>query len=192
VNWLELLGISVGLAMDAFAVAAAVGVRLEAVTPRHAFRLAFHFGLFQFVMLVIGWLAGTRLSDAVGAYDQLAAFGLLSVVGGKMLWDALDGRSRRTDADPTRGLMLATLSLATSVDALAVGVSMALMRISVWMPSVVIGLVAAAATAVGIHFGGRLGLRWGRVAELCGGVVLLLISLQPLILYLTAKGAAPP
>ncbi len=109
-----------------------------------------------------------------------------------MLWDARGGHSRRTGADPTRGLMLATLSVATSVDALAVGVSMALMRVSIWMPSVVIGLVAAAATTLGIHFGGRLGLRWGRVAEMSGGVVLLLISLQPLILYLTSHPTASP
>ena len=88
--------------------------------------------------------------------------------------------------------MLATLSLATSVDALAVGVSMALMQVSIWTPSIVIGLVAAAATMIGINFGGRLGLRWGRRAELAGGGVLLLISLQPLIVFLTAPAARLP
>ncbi len=191
-NWIELLGIAVGLAMDAFAVAVAAGVRLEAVTNRHAFRLAFHFGLFQFATLVIGWAAGTRLSSVLGSYDQLAAFGLLSFVGGKMLWDACRGASHRRRGDPTRGLLLLTLSLATSVDALAVGVGMAMLKVSIWTPSVVIGLVAAAVTAIGVHFGGRLGLRWGRWAELAGGVVLLLISLEPLFLFFTAKGVTPP
>jgi putative Mn2+ efflux pump MntP len=193
VHWLELLSLAVGLAMDAFAVAVAAGVRLESVTPRHTVRLALHFGLFQFMTLMIGWLAGTRLSGFMGAYDQLVAFGLLSVVGGKMLWDACRGSSRQGGADPTRGLMLVTLSLATSIDALAVGVSMALLqRFSIWIPAAIIGLVAALVTAIGIQFGGRLGLRCGRWAEVAGGAVLILISLQPLVSYLTAKGAPTP
>ena len=102
-HWFELLGIAVGLAMDAFAVAVAAGVRLDEVTPRHAIRLAFHFGLFQFMMPVFGWLAGTRLSPWMAAYDQLAAFVLLSLVGGKMLWDARRGRHRQGGSDPDPG-----------------------------------------------------------------------------------------
>jgi putative Mn2+ efflux pump MntP len=188
VGWLELLGIAVGLAMDGFAVAVSVGVRLESVTPRHAFRLAFHFGLFQFMMPVIGWLAGTRVSNLLGSYDRLAAFGLLSFVGGKMLWDARRSGSRGCRGDPSRGLLLATLALATSLDALAVGVGMAMLQVSIWAPSVVIGLVAAAVTVLGLYFGGRLGLRWGRWAEWAGGLVLLLISLEPLILFLRGRG----
>jgi putative Mn2+ efflux pump MntP len=181
VNWFNLAGIAVGLAMDAFAVAVAVGVSLESVTRRHTLRLAFHFGLFQFIMPVLGWLVGRQMSNYAAGYDQLAAFALLSLVGMKMLCDARrpEGRPRR--GDPTKGLVLVALSLATSLDALAVGVSMALLRVSIWAPAAVIGLVAAALTTVGIYCGGRLGPRWGRWAELAGGVVLLAIGLEILV-----------
>lgn len=175
-HWLTLLGISVGLAMDAFAVAIAAGLTLPAVTPRHVFRLSFHFGLFQFLMPVLGWLAGREVAGYIGAYDHWLAFGLLGFVGGKMLLEACHPEDTQDRADPTRGLTLVSLSVATSLDALAVGLSMAFLRVSIWFPCVVIGLVAAALTAVGLGFGTRIGPRWGRWAEAAGGLVLLLIG----------------
>lgn len=183
-NWLNLLGISLGLAMDALAVSIVAGLTLASVTPRHTFRLAFHFGLFQFLMPVIGWLAGREMAGRIAAYDHWLAFGLLVFVGGKMLWEA--GGDSKIDArsDPTRGLMLVTLSVATSIDALAVGLSMGLIQVSVWVPSVVIGLVAAALSAVGIRFGSRLGPRWGHRAEVVGGCILILIGIRILFSHL--------
>ena len=187
-SWLDLLGISVGLAMDAFAVSIAAGLTLAPVRPRQIFRLAFHFGLFQFMMPILGWLAGRGLilHLDVSAYDHWVAFGLLSFVGGKMLLDAARQRPPDDRADPTRGLMLVTLSVATSIDALAVGLSMAFLRDSVWTAAVVIGLVAAALSAVGIGFGGRLGRRWGRWADAAGGCLLLLIGVRILVGHLAA------
>ena len=182
-NWFEVLGISIGLSMDAFAVAMAAGISLGEVTRGHTFRLAFHFGLFQFMMPLLGWLAGTRLSGWVAGYDRLAAFVLLSLVGVKMLWDARRDNSGGRGNDPTRGLMLLTLSLATSVDGLAVGMSLALLRVSIWTPCAVVGLVAATMTTLGIRFGARLGPRWERRAEMVGGGVLLLIAAQTLVSY---------
>jgi manganese efflux pump family protein len=181
-SWLELLGIAVGLAMDAFAVAVAAGMAVETVTPRHVFRLGFHFGLFQFLMPIVGWLAGVKLADQISEYDHWAAFLLLGYVGGKMLWEAWGEKKSesQSQSDPTRGLSLVTLSLATSIDALAVGVSMAFLGVSVWFPSIVIGLVAAALTTIGITFGGRIGSRRGRWAEVVGGIVLILIGLKVL------------
>jgi manganese efflux pump family protein len=183
---LTLLGLAIGLAMDAFAVAIAAGLTLDRVTSRHVFRLAFHFGLFQFLMPIIGWLAGNWLADYIGTYDHWVAFGLLTFVGGKMLLDARRGEKAESRADPTRGLMLVTLSVATSLDALAVGISMALSMppaktggptwLLIGMPSVVIGLVAAAFTTTGIAFGARLGPRWENRAEVIGGCVLLAIG----------------
>lgn len=178
-NWLTLLGVAVGLSMDAFAVAIAAGLTIERVTPRHTFRLAFHFGLFQFLMPILGWLAGHQVAAYIGAWDHWLAFGLLGYVGGKMLWEARSERGpEETKADPTRGLTLVTLSLATSIDALAVGLSMAFLGVSVWLPSVVIGIVAATLTAIGIGFGSRLGPRCGRWAEIAGGCVLIFIGLR--------------
>jgi putative Mn2+ efflux pump MntP len=173
-SWLNLLGIAVGLAMDAFAVSIAAGLALAPVKPRQAFRLAFHFGLFQFMMPVLGWLAGGRLAPYIAAYDHWAAFGLLAFVGGKMLVEARREKPLETGVDPSRGLLLVTLSVATSIDALAVGLTIAFMQVSVWTASVVIGIVAAALSAVGI----RIGRRWGRWAETFGGCVLILIGVR--------------
>ncbi|NQT13340.1 MAG: manganese efflux pump [Planctomycetes bacterium] len=185
-SWLNLLGISVGLAMDAFAVSIVAGLRVAPVTRRHTFRLAFHFGLFQFMMPIFGWLAGKKLVQYIEAYDHWIAFGLLAFVGGKMLLEAFSEKDSDFTVDPTRGWMLVALSLATSLDAFAVGLSMALFHVSVWIPSVVIGLVAAALSAVGAVFGGYLGRRCGRWAELAGGCVLVLIGLRILVAHLGA------
>ena len=180
-GWPALLGLSVGLAMDAFAVAVATGMAIDAVTPRHVFRLGFHFGLFQFMMPIIGWLVGEGLTAEIAGYNRYLAFVLLGYVGGKMLWEAWAKKDAENRDDPTRGLRLLTLSLATSIDALAVGMSMALLGVSIWLPSVIIGIVTAALTTVGITFGGRIGSRWGRWADVAGGLVLILLGLKVLL-----------
>lgn len=177
-----------GLAMDAFAVAVATGLALEKITARHRFRLGFHFGLFQFLMPVLGWLAGRGIASHIQAFDHWVAFGLLSFVGGKMIWESFGARSgdRPPRADPTRGWSLVTLSVATSLDALAVGFSMATLGVSVWTASVVIGLVAGAMTLFGLSFGKRLGAGCGRWAEVAGGLVLLTIGAK---IFLSHVGA---
>jgi putative Mn2+ efflux pump MntP len=172
--------------MDAFAVSIVAGLTLPRVTPRHTFRLAFHFGLFQCLMPILGWMAGMRVELFISAYDHWVAFLLLAVVGGKMLVEAWKGESENQPGDPTRGLLLLTLSLATSIDALAVGLSMAFMRVSVWGPSVVIGMVAAALSAVGITFGSRLGTRVGPWAEVCGGCILIFIGVKIVVTHMRA------
>ena len=125
-HWLGMLGLALGLAMDALAVSIAAGLAVDTVTPRHVFRVSFHFGLFQFMMPVVGWLAGEQMANRLSGYDHWLAFALLAFVGGKMLWEAGCGNKRQAGRDPTRGLTLVVLSLATSLDALAVGFSMAL------------------------------------------------------------------
>jgi manganese efflux pump family protein len=176
----SLLGIAVGLAMDAFAVSIAAGLAVASVTPRHVFRISFHFGLFQFMMPIVGWLAGEQLTACFGDYNRWVAFGLLAYVGGRMLWEARGEKKSDAERDPTRGLTLVTLSIATSLDALAVGVSMALLGVSVWIPAVVIGMITAALSAVGIKFGGRIGPRWEHWAQAGGGIVLIAIGLKVL------------
>jgi putative Mn2+ efflux pump MntP len=172
-----LLGIAIGLAMDALAVALAAGVKIAQLTPRHVFRVGFHFGLFQFLMPVVGWLAGSRLAAPLGGYDQKIAGLLLLAVGAKMLWEACRHQSE-VRPDPTRGLTLIALSVATSLDALAVGLSMAFLKVNVLGPSLVIGLVAGTLASVGVVVGNRVGQRWGRLAEVLGGAVLLGMALR--------------
>ena len=182
---ISILSLAVGLALDAFAVAIAVGLSLPRVTKRQTFRLAWHLGLFQFLMPVLGWSAGRAVAADIAAYDHWIAFGLLGLIGGKMLYDAWRHAPGQAMSDPTRGLMLMTLSVATSIDALAVGLSLALLGVSIWVPSVVIGVVAGLLTLVGLRFGRRLGARFERWARACGGAVLLLIGIHILIEHLT-------
>ena len=182
-NWLNLSGIAVGLAMDAFAVSIAAGLTISGVTVRHVFRIAFHFGLFQFMMPLVGWLVGSMMSSYFVAYGQWLAFGLLSIIGVKMLVNARSDTRRTAKVDPSRGWMLVGLSAATSVDALAVGLGMAFLQVSVWLPCVVIGLVAALFSAVGIALAGRLILRWRCAADLVGGCILILIGVRIAMSY---------
>ena len=173
--------------MDAFAVSIAAGLAIERLTGRHVFRMAFHFGLFQFMMPVAGWLAGRQVAGLIGAWDHWVAFALLGIIGGRMLWDARRGRGARRKGDPTRGWTLVVLSVATSIDALAVGLSMAVLGVSIWLPSIVIGLVAATMSGVGICFGRRVGARGGRLADAIGGAVLIAIGVRILVEHLTAR-----
>ena len=173
--------------MDAFAVSIAAGLAIERLTWRHVFRMSFHFGLFQFMMPVAGWLIGRQVADLVGAWDHWVAFALLGVIGGKMLWDARRGRGAGRRGDPTRGWTLLVLSVATSIDAFAVGLGMAVLGVSIWVPSIAIGLVAATMSAVGICFGGRFGSRGGRLADAVGGVVLIAIGVRILVEHLAGR-----
>ena len=172
-----ILGIAFGLAMDAFAVSLGASAVLRNVTPGQYFRFAFHFGLFQFLMPVLGWLGGSTVARWTASFDHWVAFGLLAFVGAKMVREAAaDGAEERLRGDPTRGWSLVALSVATSIDALAVGFSFALLSVDVWYPSAIIGVVAAGMTLLGMRVGGRLGRRFGRVMEVAGGLVLLAIG----------------
>jgi putative Mn2+ efflux pump MntP len=165
--------------MDAFAVALAAGLSLPELTGRHLFRFGFHFGLFQALMPICGWLAGVSLRSRIEAVDHWIAFSLLSCVGGKMLWDALHKDEEDTaPADPTRGLSLVMLSIATSIDALAIGLSLAVLGINIWTPALIIGLTAGALTVAGMMLGRRLGSLWGFRVEVAGGLLLILIGVK--------------
>jgi putative Mn2+ efflux pump MntP len=185
VSPLVILGLALGLAMDCFAVAAGASVTLHRVTARQTFRLAFHFGLFQFLMPVLGWLAGLTVAGLMAKFDHWVAFGLLSFIGGKVVLMALrekDGEGRAND--PTRGTSLVMLSVATSIDALAVGFSFAMLGVRVWGPSAVIGVVSGAVTVIGMEVGSRLGARFGRRMEILGGLVLIAIGVKILLQHI--------
>ena len=184
-NLLTLLGIAVGLAMDAFAVAIGIGLNARQVSPRMTVRLAWHFGLFQALMPIVGWLAGLSVERWISGVDHWVAFALLATIGGHMIYEALYGdAAARAAKDPTRGASLVVLSVATSIDALAVGLSLALLGVEIWYPAVVIGVVAFAFTAVGLHLGRRFGALFGRRMEVLGGVILIAIGVRILIDHL--------
>lgn len=183
-EFFPLLGIAFGLAMDAFSVAVASGIVLGKVSPRHTFRLSFHFGLFQFVMPILGWTLGSLVAEQINGIDHWLAFGLLGLVGGKMLWEALRSDGEGLRGDPTRGVSLIMLSLATSIDAMAIGLSLALIRVPVLFPSVVIGAVAASMTGLGLQLGRRAGHLLGNRMEILGGLVLIAIGFKILLEHL--------
>ena len=180
-NGFALVAVAVALAMDAFAVSIASGAALRDVSPRQTFRLAWHFGLFQAGMPVLGWAAGQTFVNLIRAYAHWIAFGLLAFIAVRMIKEALEpGEEDKPRCDPTRGLTLVMLSVATSIDALAVGLSLSAMGVSVWFPALIIGLTALAFTGVGLHIGRKVAgaARMGVWAEVAGGTVLILISLN--------------
>ncbi len=187
-NLAVVLGIAVALAMDAFAVAIGISLMMGGCSTRQMLRLSLSFGLFQFFMPVLGWLAGHAVRRRIQKFDHWIAAGLLLFVAVKMIKEALEKKRDGADAgscpDMTRGRHLLMLSLATSLDALAVGLGLAALNVPVVYPSLVIGLVAFLLTAAGTKLGPLLG-RWaGKWAEIAGGVVLLVIAAKILIDHL--------
>ncbi len=180
-----ILGIALGLAMDAFAVAVATSVVLRRVSGRQIFRMAWHFGLFQAMMPLIGWLAGRSVVTLVSAYDHWVAFAILFFIGARAVRSALSDEDTAQRGDPTRGVSLIVLSIATSIDALAVGLSFAMLNVRIWYPAAVIGLVAMTMTTLGMLWGSRLGEKFGRGVEILGGLVLIGMGFHILISHLT-------
>jgi putative Mn2+ efflux pump MntP len=188
-GWIGLFAIAFALAMDAFAVAIVTGLTVAPLTRRHVFRLAFHFGLFQALMPAIGWAAGKAVHTYISAFDHWIAFGLLAFVGGRMAWGALKHEDEKpAPGDPTSGWQLVLLSVATSIDALAVGLSMAMVGSDIVVPALVIGVVAAAMTATGMVLGRRIGSLWGPRVEVLGGFILVGIGVKILVEHLIAEG----
>jgi len=185
-DYYVIIGIALGLALDAFAVAIGTSICLGKVSWRQTFRLGWHFGLFQALMPVLGWIAGLTVADLIRAWDHWVAFALLITIGGKAVYEALQ---KKEDAcptfDPTKGWSLVILSVATSIDALAVGLSFAALDVRIWAPAVVIGIVAAALTTVGMLAGARLGARFGRRMEAVGGLVLIGIGIKIVVEHLS-------
>ena len=175
--------------MDAFAVSIATGLKLGcSVKARHTFRLAFHFGFFQCFMTVFGWFLGYSVESIIKTFDHWIAITLLCFIGGKMIFEAFKNDiSSEVPCDPTKGMMLLSLSIATSIDAFAVGISLGVLDTGILYPSIIIGLVAAAFTITGIRLGSKLGTFVSRKAEILGGIILIGIGLKILLEHM-AKG----
>lgn len=178
----SLLILALALAMDAFAVAMVSGLTIGPLRGRQVFRLSFHFGLFQALMPVIGWAAGRAVHRYIAAIDHWVAFGLLGFVGARMILGAFGPEGeKRARTDPTRGWSLVMLSVATSIDALAVGLSLAMTGSGILTPALIIGVVAAGLTAVGMVVGRKVGTLWGKRVEIAGGLILIGIGVKILL-----------
>ena len=177
----DIVVIAIGLAMDASAVSMAAAACGYAKDWRAVFRLAFHFGLFQFMMPVVGWLLGTGFVSYVRAVDHWIAFGLLVFVGGRMVREGFADTDDCLHRDPSRGLTMVMLSFATSIDALAIGLGLAVMDVNIWYPSALIGIITCAMSVAAIGIGKRLGTALGSRMEIVGGIILIGLGLKILI-----------
>ena len=177
---------AVSLGIDTFTVALGAGAFPTDNERRRTFRLVFHFGLFQAGNTLIGWLGGRTIEPLVADYDHWIAFGLLAYVGGRMLLSAWRGEPQDQQQDPSRGVMLVVMSVGTSIDALAVGLSLAFTGRDILWPSLVIGLVAAGMTYAGLRLGRRLSVVFGRPVQVLGGLVLIGIGLRVLASHVMA------
>jgi putative Mn2+ efflux pump MntP len=184
---LEILLVAVALAMDALAVSVAAGTTGAAREWRAVARMACFFGIFQGVMPVLGWLGGVHLVSVIAPVDHWVAFVLLGVVGSHMIGSSVrsDVEARDDEPNPSRGWALLVLSVATSIDALAVGLTFGVLALPIWYPALVIGVVTAMLSAAGARLGHYLGARFGRRMELLGGVVLWAIGIRILVTHLT-------
>lgn len=177
----DIIVVAIGLAMDAAAVSLAAAASGFARDGRAIFRLAFHFGLFQFMMPVLGWFLGVGFVSYFRSFDHWIAFGLLAFVGGRMVLSGLDRSETLIPKDPSRGATMVMLSLATSIDALAIGLSLAMLNINIWYPSVIIGVITSAMSLGAIALGKRLGTLFGKRMEIVGGLILIFIGTRILL-----------
>lgn len=173
--------LAVALGVDAFSVAIGIGAANNKKSWAPVWRLSLSFGVFQFAMPLIGWLAGSTVVELISGFDHWIAFGLLAFIGGKMILEGFETESDEEKADQTRGWPLLMLSIATSIDALAVGFSFSLLKAPILFPSVVIGIVCFGMTAVGMVFGKVLAKIFGRKVEILGGIVLIAIGVKILL-----------
>jgi putative Mn2+ efflux pump MntP len=175
--------ISLSMAMDAFAVSLCSGLKIGP-GPRPVFRIAFHFGLFQALMPIIGWLFGNTIEPLLKGFDHWVAFGLLAFVGIRMIRSGLGKDEGESQKDPSRGWTMVMLSIAVSIDALAVGLSLAFLRVTIWTPALVIGLVTGALSLIGLRVGNGVGKRFGKPVEILGGLVLIGIGVRIVMSHL--------
>lgn len=173
--------LAVALGVDAFSVAIGIGAANHKKSWAPVWRLSLAFGLFQFVMPLIGWLAGSTVVELISGFDHWIAFALLAFIGGKMIREGLEKESDEEKADQTRGWPLLLLSIATSIDALAVGFSFSVLKAPILFPSVIIGIVCFGMTAVGMIFGKGLAKLFGKKVEIFGGIVLIAIGVKILL-----------
>ncbi len=180
---LNIFLIAIALSLDAAAVSAANGAHHHRMSFAKAAGISLFFGLFQFLMPVIGWLIGSGLQNVVSRFDHWVAFLLLSILGTKMILESLKPIEEKS-IDIHSFKILFLLSFATSIDALVVGMTFAFLPINIWSATVVIGLVTFLFSLVSVYIGKKCGERWGRKTEIFGGIILVLIGLKILLTHL--------
>lgn len=178
----QALFLGLGLAMDAFSVSVSDGILLGKVKLSQAAKIALFFGVFQFIMPVLGYLAGSTFAGIIESFDHWVAFALLAIIGAKMIYEAVsDKESENNGGNPLALKTLTVLAVATSIDALAVGVTFATISAPVIMSSSIIGVVTFTVCLAGVYLGSKCGNIFGNKAEITGGIILILIGTKVLL-----------
>lgn len=181
----ELLFIGIGLSMDAFAVSVCKGLGMKKSKCLSAVIIALFFGGFQAIMPLIGWALGKQFEQYITAFDHWISFILLAFIGGKMLYETLrDNEHEVSVASCLKIKELLALAIATSIDALAVGVTFAFLKVSIIEAIVIIGITTFVISFVGVFIGCKFGSRFEKKAEIAGGIILILIGLKILLEHL--------
>ena len=178
---LTILFIAVGLAMDAFAVSITSGLTIKHLHFNHALKIGIFFGSFQAVMPIIGWLAGFGLRTFISGFDHWIAFGLLTFIGGKMIYESAMMKPNERENNPLDISVLLILSIATSMDALAVGLSLSLIKVPIIIPAVIIGIITFLLSTLGVFIGNRFGHLFENKIEVLGGLILIGIGIKILL-----------
>ena len=181
----SILIIALGLSADCFAVALSSSIAIRRFTLSGFFRFPLAFGFFQALMMVIGWLAGRTVIDFISSYDHWLAFGLLAFIGGRMLWEAFrEKEGEKVKKKINSWFTLLALSVATSIDALAVGLSFAFLKIDILLAAVTVGLTSFIITVLAQLIGNKVGALVGKRAEIVGGLILIGIGIKILVEHL--------
>lgn len=178
-----------GLSMDAFAVSISSGIVINKIQMKNILKIAFFFGFFQAFMPLIGWFLGQRFSTYIIQFDHWIAFIVLSFIGLKMIYESLK-ENDEADIDPLNTKMLLILSIATSIDALAVGVSFAFLKVSIFTSALIIGIVTLVVSFFGVIIGRTSGALLKKKAEIAGGIILTFIGTKILFEHLNISLAA--
>ncbi|MBU1086946.1 MAG: manganese efflux pump MntP family protein [Candidatus Omnitrophica bacterium] len=183
-NIFVLIGIAIGLSLDAFTVSVTNSTIIKNLGLRHGLRMSLFFGFSQMIMPIIGWAAGLTFSQYIQGFDHWIAFGLLAFVGGRMIWSGL-ARNKRTDSSNDENNQdcrhlptLFVLSIATSIDAMAVGLSFALIKISIIFPSIIIGIITFFMSLIGYFIGRKIGEKLNFELDIVGGLILIGIGIK--------------
>lgn len=181
---LTMVLIAIGLAMDSLAVSITSGLAMRDLKISKALKIAIFFGLFQALMPVVGWLAGLSLTDLISGIDHWIAFALLSLIGCKMIYESIRLESREKVIDPMNVYLLLMLSIATSIDALAIGMTFAFLEVSIVTPIIIIGIVTFLLSFLGVFVGNKFGHLFEKKIGIAGGLILIGIGIRILIEHL--------
>ena len=183
-DYISLILIAFGLSFDTFAVSVSTGIKITYLKFKQALKIALTLGVFQALMPLIGWFLGVQIESYISNYDHWIAFGLLAILGLRMIYESFLKEENNTSANPLNPVVLIGMAIATSIDALVVGVSFAFMNMNIYLSVAIIGLVTFLVSMVGMLFGKKVGGKLGKRMEIVGGIILIIIGLKMLFSHI--------